>query len=139
MRTAAAIIAALVAWMLVVTVLNFGLRAWMPGYSHAEPAMAFSLAMKIARLSIAAVTSLAAGAVVRAIAPASRLAPWLVGLLLVVVFIPEHVHIWHKFPVWYHLTFLVTLAPLVVLGARLVPQRQLAAAKRNDIEMNTAC
>lgn len=128
MRTTAGVIGALVVWVLFVTVLNWGLRIWLPGYSNAEPIMAFSLAMKVARLSIAALTSLAAGAAVRVIAPGSRLAPWIVGVLLLLLFVPEHVHLWNKFPVWYHLTFLVTLVPLVALGATLVPQRKVSAA-----------
>ncbi|MBU6297740.1 MAG: hypothetical protein KGJ79_09560 [Alphaproteobacteria bacterium] len=115
-RTIAGVIVGFAAWMLIVTILNWGLRLWLPGYLHAEPAMAFTLAMKIARLSIAALTSLAAGALVRAIAPASGWAPWIVGFVLLVLFVPDHVYLWHKFPVWYHLTFLVTLAPLVALG-----------------------
>lgn len=58
-------------------------------------------------------------AIVRAIAPASRFAPWIVGLALLALFFPIHIQLGPKFPVWYHLTFLITLAPLVALGARL--------------------
>lgn len=125
--TIASIVAGLAAWVLFVTMLNWGLRAWLPGYSHAEPVMAFSLAMEIARLSIAALTSLAAGALVRTIPPASRAAPWIVGAVLLILFVPQHVHLWNRFPVWYHLTFLLTLAPLVALGAALVPPRKVTA------------
>lgn len=121
-RTIAAIVAGLAAWVLLVTALNWCLRLWLPGYSQAEPVMAFSLTMQVARLSIAALTSLAAGALVHAIAPASRLAPWVAGLVLLILFIPVHMQLWQKFPVWYHLTFLVTLAPLVALGAELRPR-----------------
>jgi hypothetical protein len=123
-RAIAGIIAGLVAWVVVVTVLNFGLRAWLPGYVQAEPAMQFTLGMKIARLSIGALSSIAAGALVRTITRAN-MAPWIVGLVLLALFVPDHVHIWNKFPVWYHLTFLITLAPLVALGARLVPRAKV--------------
>ena len=119
LRNAAGIVAGLVAWVLIVTVLNFGLRLWLPGYVQAEPGMGFTLTMKVARLAIAVLTSVAAGALVHAIVPTSRWAPWIVGLALLVLFVPEHIHLWDRFPIWYHLTFLVTLAPLVVLGARL--------------------
>ena len=122
LRNAAGALAGLVAWVLIVTVLNFGLRLWLPGYVEAEPAMGFTLAMKIARLAIAVLTSLAAGALVRVIAPTSRWAPWIVGLVLLALFVPEHISLWNRFPVWYHLTFLVTLAPLVALGSRLWTQ-----------------
>ena len=118
-RTIAGIIAGLIAWTLIVSVLDWGLRLGLPGYRQAEPTMLFTLGMKVARLIMAAATSVAAGAVVRAVAPASRLAPWIVGLIAVALFIPAHIQLWHKFPIWYHLTFLLTLAPLVALGARL--------------------
>lgn len=124
-RSIAGIIAGLVAWMLIVTVLNWGLRLWLPGYREAEPSLLFTLAMKIARLSIAVVTSVAAGALVRAIAPSSRVAPWTVGLVMVALFVPVHIQLWNRFPIWYHLTFLLTLAPLVVLGAFLVPREKV--------------
>jgi hypothetical protein len=125
-RTIAGIFAGLVAWVLVVTVLNWGLRLWLPGYAQAEPAMLFTVGMKIARLSIGALTSLIAGALVRAITPAN-LAPWIVGLVLLALFVPDHIHVWNKFPIWYHLTFLVTLAPLLFLGARLLSKAKITA------------
>src|SRR5579871_4562103 len=118
-RTIGAVVAGLVTWAVVVTILNFGLRLWLPGYVQVEHILAFTLPMKIARLSIAAVTSIVAGVVTRAIAPASRWAPWIVGLITLAMFLPSHVYLWNKFPIWYHLTFLLTLVPLVLLGAQL--------------------
>ncbi|HEX5209417.1 MAG TPA: hypothetical protein VFW10_16700 [Steroidobacteraceae bacterium] len=127
-RTVAGVAAGFVAWIVVVTILNWGLRLWLPGYAQVEHAMVFTLAMKAARLAIAALTSLTAGAVVRAIAPSSRWAPWILGLLMLALFVPDHIQLWTRFPVWYHLTFLVTLAPLVVLGATLVRRGNPGAA-----------
>ena len=121
-RAIGSVVAGLVAWLVVVTLLNFGLRAALPGYHAAEATMQFTLAMKVGRLSIAALTSLAAGAVVGLIAPGNRWAPWAVGLITLAMFLPVHIMLWDKFPVWYHLAFLVPLAPLVVVGARISPQ-----------------
>ena len=115
-RTIGSIIAGLAAWVVVVTLLNFALRAAIPGYHAAEPTLQFTLAMKIGRLTEAAITSVAAGIVVGLIAPAKKWAPWLVGLIVLATFLPEHVKIWARFPVWYHLAFLVPLVPLVALG-----------------------
>lgn len=120
-RTIVGIIAGLIAWAVIVTVLNWGLRLGLPGYRQAEPTLVFTLSMKISRLVMAAVTSLATGAVIRAIAPSSRLAPWVVGLIILAMFLPAHIHLWHRFPIWYHLSFLLPLAPLLALGAWLVP------------------
>jgi hypothetical protein len=121
-RTIGGIVAGIIAWAVVVTVLNFGLRLWLPGYVQVEHAMLFTLPMKIARLSIAAFTSLIAGAVIRAVAPASRWAPWIVGLAILTLFLPTHIYLWSRFPIWYHLSFLLPLVPLVVLGAQILPR-----------------
>jgi len=118
-RSVLGVVGGLAAWTLIVTLLNIGLRHALPGYAQAEPLLAFTLTMMIARLSMAAITSLAAGAVVGAIAPASRWAPWAVGLIILALFLPVHIQIWPRLPVWYHLFFLITLVPFVVLGARL--------------------
>ncbi|HUO92287.1 MAG TPA: hypothetical protein VMU22_05160 [Rhizomicrobium sp.] len=121
-RTVGGICAGLVAWAVVVTILNFGLRLWLPGYVQVEHALLFTLPMKIARLVMAAITSVVAGVVVRAVAPQSRWAPWITGLVTVALFLPSHVYLWNRFPIWYHLGFLLPLAPLVVLGAQLLPR-----------------
>ena len=115
-RTIGSIIAGLVAWAVIVTLLNFGLRVMLPGYHAAEATLQFTLAMKIGRLTEAAISSVAAGVVVSMIAPSKRWAPWLVGLIILGMFVPLHISIWNKFPAWYHLAFLVPLAPLVALG-----------------------
>ena len=121
-RKVGAVVAGLVAWLVVVSLINRGLRLWLPGYVQAEPLLQFTLAMKIARLSMAAVTSLLAGMVVGAVAPSSRWAPWIVGLVTLAIFLPSHYYLFAKFPLWYHLSFLVPLVPLVVLGAALWPK-----------------
>jgi hypothetical protein len=117
-RTLLAVVTGFVAWFIVVSLLNRGLRLVIPGYAAAEPALQFTLAMMAGRLSIAALSSLLAGAVAGAIAPAGRTA-WILGVLLLIFFVPVHIALWHRFPLWYHLTFLLTLAPLVAAGGRL--------------------
>jgi len=118
-RTLASIVAGLVTWAVVVTLLNFGLRAAIPGYHVAEATLQFTLVMKAGRLIEAALSSVAAGAVVGFIAPSKKWAPWLVGLIILGMFLPVHITLWSKFPVWYHLAFLVPLAPLVAFGGSL--------------------
>jgi hypothetical protein len=116
-RTVIACIVGLLVWGVVVSLIDRLLRLSIAGYAAAEPKLAFTLGMMWAREIMAAVTSLIAGAVVGAIAPASKVAPWAVGLVILAVFIPAHVGLWHAFPVWYHLTFLAPLAPLVAAGS----------------------
>jgi len=109
----------LIMWVLVATVLDRLLRLGFPGYALADPPMAFTLGIKIARLTLAVLASLAAGATTAWIAPAQRILPWILGAVILAMFLPVHVQIWAKFPVWYHLFFLGTLVPLVALGAAL--------------------
>ncbi len=122
-RSIFAVVAGLVVWMLVATVLNFGLRAGLPGYAQAEPTMTFSLGMKVARLILGALASLAAGAAAGLIAPSKTGPRWVLGAIILAFFIPAHIQLWTKFPVWYHLVFLGTLLPLVALGAAFTQSR----------------
>lgn len=115
-RAILALLTGFLLWAVVATLLNFGLRAGIPGYKLAEPTGTFTLGMKVARLILGALASLAAGVAAGLIAPSKRWVPWVLGAILLVLFIPSHVYFWAKFPVWYHLTFLVTLVPLVALG-----------------------
>jgi len=118
-RTILAFVAGLVAWALVASVLNRVLRALLDGYTAAELQMHFTLGMMAARLILAMISSLVAGAVMAAVAPLSTRVPWVFGICLLAVFLPAHVRLWNNFPIWYHLTFFGTLLPLLLLGARL--------------------
>ena len=122
-RSIVAVLAGLALWVVVATLLNFGLRAVFAGYALAEPTMSFTLGMKISRLILAALASLTAGAATGLIAPSRTGPPWVLGILILAAFIPAHVQLWAKFPVWYHLVFLGTLVPLVVLGSALIRSR----------------
>ena len=122
-RSILAFVAGLAVWVLVVSLLNRGLRLAIQGYAAAEPQMTFSLGMMAARLALGALASQAAGAATRTVAPSSRGVLWVLGAVLLAAFIPVHMRLWAKFPVWYHLVFLGTLVPLVVLGATLTRSR----------------
>ena len=119
MKTVAAVIVGLVTWILVATLVNFPLRAWWPHYHEAETAFNFTLGMKLVRLALGALASVCSGFVAAWIANGRRTAAIALGILLLVLFIPNHYLLWEKFPVWYHLTFLVSLFPLTLLGAML--------------------
>jgi hypothetical protein len=119
MKTVAAVIVGLVTWIVVATIVNFPLRAWWPHYHEAETAFNFTLGMKLVRLALGALASVCSGFVAAWIANGRRTAAIALGILLLALFIPNHYLLWEKFPVWYHLTFLVSLFPLTVLGAML--------------------
>jgi len=119
LKTVGAVIAALVTWFFVATAVNLALRAWWPHYHEAEIAFNFTLAMKLTRLVLGAISTLSAGFVAAWIGKGRMSAVTLTGIVLLALFIPGHYRIWDKFPVWYHLTFLVSLLPLTLLGAAL--------------------
>jgi hypothetical protein len=127
-RSMIAVVVAAVAWVLVVSLLDRVLRVAIAGYAEAEPTFAFTLTMMLARLGIAALSSLAAGAVAALIARSAAWAPWITGALFLVLFVPEHVKLWNVLPIWYHLTFLLTLVPLFAAGGRLAHRPAAAPA-----------
>jgi hypothetical protein len=126
-RSILAVITGVVTWMVVATLINFMIRALLPGYLAAEPTMSFTLAMMFARLGLAVVTSIIAGFAAAAVARDNMIAVYILAALLVVCFLPIHYKLWSKFPLWYHAFFLITLAPLVLLGA-LMQRRQSRSA-----------
>jgi len=111
-RSILGLIVGLAVWVLVASLLNRSLRFGLEGYAAVEPQMTFTHAMMAARLAVGALASLAAGAVTRAVSPSSTRVLWVLGAVLLAAFIPVHVQLWTKFPVWYHLVFLGTLVPL---------------------------
>jgi hypothetical protein len=123
MKTIAAVIAGLITWILVATAVNLLLRVLWPHYHEAEIAFNFTLGMMIARLLLGAISSVCAGFVAASITKVDGPAVKITGVALLVLFIPNHYLLWHKFPVWYHLTFLVSLFPLTMLGAMLKARR----------------
>lgn len=122
-----ACLAGLLTWIVVVTVINRVLRLSLPNYTAAEQTLQFTLGMKWARLLMAIVTSVAAGAVTAWISRSSRWAPLIVGSVVLAMFVPVHIAIWSRFPVWYHLTFLLTIIPAALVGALLSPQPEQRA------------
>jgi hypothetical protein len=108
--------AGLAVWSLIVIVAGTIMRRSWPAYASVADAMTFTLPMLVARLSISTVATLVAGLVTAFIIRRSVVARLMPGVLLILGFIPVHIMLWDIFPVWYHLTFLVSLVPLTYLG-----------------------
>jgi hypothetical protein len=126
------VIAGLAVWVGVVTIAGFVMRASWPAYASVADAMTFTLPMMIVRLTVGALATITMGMVTSAITRRSIAPSVVAGALLLLAFIPQHVMIWEKFPIWYHLTFLLSLVPLTVLGGRLLP-RPVARAEPSAI------
>jgi hypothetical protein len=128
LRAVLAIAAGFIAWFAAATVGNLAIREFIAGYVEVEKSMDFSLAMLLARLVLGAGASIVAGVVAAAVASRARSATYVLALLLLALFVPVHVSLWNKFPVWYHLVFLGSLVPLVILGAALLRRRGTRAS-----------
>jgi hypothetical protein len=126
-RNIGAIIAGLVAWVVIGTILDRGMRLFWPEYAAAVPVMVFTLPMMFARLTEGAITTVATGLINRLIARTPLWPAAVQGAVIFLLFLPVHYNLWHNFPVWYHLTFLGYLIPLTVLGAVLAPRRLFGA------------
>ena len=114
-----AVVAGLVVWTALATVAGLIMRNAWPEYAAVADAMTFTLPMMLARLSIGAVATLAAGWVTAFIWRRSAFAASATGLVILLLFIPQHIMLWSTFPVWYHLTFLLSLVPLTYAGGRI--------------------
>jgi len=117
-RSILAVIVAVITWFIVATIGNWILRVALPGYSAVEVSMNFTFTMMICRLVLGLLSSLCAGFVCATIAR-NTVAPKVAGAVMVVLFLPVHYMLWVKFPMWYHLFFLISLAPALLIGASL--------------------
>ena len=124
-----AVLLGLVVWFVVATVANLLLRALLTGYAEAERAVQFTLPMLFGRLLVGAVSSVVAGLACASVVRDLPAAAKVLAIALVLLFIPVHYSLWAQFPLWYHAAFLVSLAPLVIVGAWLV-QRRVDGARR---------
>ena len=118
MRLIGGVVAGLVAWTAIVTLLNLGLRHGWPAYAAVEKAMLFTFPMMAARLAMSGISSLGAGYVAAWAGKGGRAALFS-GLVLLLLFLPVHYNLWEKFPAWYHLTFLASLPLLGWAGGTL--------------------
>lgn len=118
LRLISAVIAGVAAWIVVVSLLNLGLRHGWPDYAAVEGVMEFTLPMMAARLAMSAISSLASGFVAAWIGKGGP-AALISGICLLLLFAPQHYVLWDRFPVWYHLTFLASLPLLAWVGGGL--------------------
>jgi hypothetical protein len=111
-------VAGIAAWFATVFVLGLGLRYGWPDYAAAAKAMA--LPMMAARLGISFIGSLIGGYLASTISRERMWAALGMGIIMLAWFVPYHLRpeVWHTFPIWYHLTFFVSLPVLSLIGGR---------------------
>ena len=112
-------IAGVVVWLIAVTVCDVIIRKLWVEYAQVEKSLVFTLPMMIARLLESAVISVLSGFVAALIANERAKSSAAAGLVLLAFFLPFHISIWSKFPVWYHLVFFTSLPLLSLAGGYL--------------------
>jgi hypothetical protein len=110
-----------ICWIALGTLFIIPIRIAWPEYAAVERAMTFDLPMMEMRLAVSAVASLIAAFIAGLAVRDNRYAPLAGGLLLLALFVPEHIRIWDRFPIGYHATFLTSLPVLAWIGGRLAP------------------
>lgn len=120
LRSVLAAVAGVVVWGLIAVALNYVIVWTVPGYAAAMPSRNFDMTMMLARLADSTVALLVAAYVTMRIARGAALASWILAGLLLVLFVPEHIHIWTQFPIWYHAYFLASLIVIPLAMARAV-------------------
>ena len=85
---------------------------------NGEPFNADNTIMLI-RLAVSIIATLMSGFLAAFIAGENKLAPLILGILLLLVGIAVQASAWNVMPVWFHAIFLVLLLPLSVMGGKL--------------------
>lgn len=116
-RNIVAVSAGFILWWAIGIAGLLALHSLWPAYAllEREPQL-FTLGMQLSRLLVGVACSVGGGWLAGRLAQGRLGAPWALGLVLLVIFIPIHVRQFASFPLWYHLAFLLTLAPLVAAG-----------------------
>src|ERR1700744_5213299 len=119
-RTVAGVVAGVVVWIILVTLMDRTMRHFWPDYAHVFTAMTFTLPMMLARLAESTVALIIAAMIAVGVAPTSLAVPRAFGILMLAFFAPFHYTIWTKFPIWYHAYFLLSLIVVPELVASLM-------------------
>lgn len=123
MRTIAGVLVGAVIWLASVFVLGFVLREAWPEMAAIKQVTLLTVPMLFARLAVSALSSVVSGYAAGLVGRDSFRAPLGAGVLLLILFVPYHMTIWSDFPVWYHLSFFVSLPLLSLVGGALSARR----------------
>lgn len=120
-RHFAAVVAGVVFFALFVSLINRGAMMVWPAYGEAFPTNNFTPGMMILRLCMGAGALIGSGYLVAAIARAKPLAVTIAAGVLLLLGGAVHLNepIWSSFPLWYHIAFIGSIVPAVLIGARL--------------------
>lgn len=113
------------AFFAISAVSGFVVTAAWPDYAAVREAMTFTLSMQLMRLALGVVALIIAGVITGWIARSQiQRSSLILGVVLLIIFIPVHINLWDKFPLWYHAWFLLTIIPFCLLGGKIIGLRE---------------
>lgn len=129
------VFAGAVSWIAIGLIGLFFLRTGWSDYAAAAPTKAYTFAMLLSRLTLAAVCSISSGFLAMTTAKENRKAAWWLGGCLLLGSIPLHLpisffNVWADYPAWYHAVYLLSLMPLTGFGGYLAPSVLPETAKK---------
>lgn len=120
------VVAGAIGWIATVAVVGFIVGKLWPEFAMAarDPSR-LTFEIMVGRLAVSVVATIVGGLVAALVGQDRGRASLAMGVLLLAFFVPYHVFtpIWQNFPLWYHLTFFVSLPLFALLGGRLAPAR----------------
>ncbi len=118
LRQLGAVLAGVVFFAVIVIALNRVATMVWPDYATAFAGSRFTTPMMLVRLCMGAGGLLGAGYLVAAIARPSRLPVIVAAALLLLLGGSIHLHepTWSTFPLWYHIVFIGSIMPAVLIG-----------------------
>ena len=128
-RAVGAIVGGVLAWKAVAEPATLLGRLVWPAYATVETQRVFTLDMYLTRLTVGALATIIFGAVVAWIARGERVTIYVIIAAWLFYSVVDHYIVWDQFPVWYHLLYLAYVAPLALLGAKLVERVNKVAVK----------
>ena len=119
-RAIGTLVAGVLAWKVVVELISLLGRLVWPAYAAVETQRVFSLDMLASRLAVGALATLVFGVVVALVARGEKQTIGLIVGVWLLYSMVDHYLVWDQFPVWYHIFYLAYIAPLALLGAKLI-------------------
>jgi hypothetical protein len=118
-RTVGSIVAGLLIFFALAFIAGVAAHSLWPDYAAAATDRAYTVPMLLARLLIGAVATIVAGWGTSMIARERQTSALWLGLAMLAINVPWHIHIWSEYPAWYHLVWLACLIPCALLGGRI--------------------
>ncbi|CAN5309298.1 hypothetical protein BH20ACI1_BH20ACI1_16930 [soil metagenome] len=114
------VIVGFIVWTIIFVGGESVIRAISPSLAAPENAtFVDSTALLIGYLIRSIIASVLAGLTAAFIARENSRTPLILGIVLLVVGLSVQIGSWNLLPIWYHLTFLILLIPMTLLGGKL--------------------